>query len=135
MLVKYEGCNLIPLQISLYTFTGQAVIVSRGEAPTGQGRNPQLPEGEDSLRPAWLWEDHRGNRAALTGRNHGWIHPSPRTRQAGKPQRQTEGGQHRNKQATHSLQTQEPYSHSGDAQSLQGIPVSMKGFLWVNQTQ
>lgn len=30
---------MIALQISLYIFMGQAVIASRGEALTGQGRN------------------------------------------------------------------------------------------------
>lgn len=35
LLAKYEGCNTIPLQVSLYIFTGQAVIASRGEALMG----------------------------------------------------------------------------------------------------
>lgn len=44
LLVKYEGCNMIALQISCYIFMGQAVIASRGEALAVQGRN-SLREG------------------------------------------------------------------------------------------
>ena len=48
LLVKYEGCNMIALQISLYIFMAQAVIASRGEPLMGQGRNSHR---EGVLRP------------------------------------------------------------------------------------
>lgn len=65
LLVKYEGCNMIALQVSIDMFLDQAIIVFRGEArrvregtPPGGGGQAHAQEGHRAGRRDH-WEEDR----------------------------------------------------------------------------
>lgn len=73
LLVKYEGCNMIALQISLYIFTAQEVIASRGVPLMGQGKNSHW---EGFLRPGRAAGGlKRRTEYSSTGRRQTWVGP------------------------------------------------------------